>query len=272
MLHWQFITSRLSRSISFFATNTSQFFDFSDSGITRNQKRIVEHVDWVISLPKYQWNVESYWWKFSRWYEGWPIELLENFLTWWNFKVGQTTSVLRFAYDQAILTMLWNKEVEIAKSNAHFVTSRSIAVRDDFLDFDMLDAMIASALKKLLNTLSNSRNSKCRRAGSSERRPFLRWRQIAFMIYESFRATVVYDAAEGHSTLCAMSLQIDYVQDVYESTPMPCCQSAHLLEVLEGSMQRRFGVQAQTQLYWLDHRRKAVRFLSSFAVENQLMH
>ena len=48
--------------------------------------------------------------------------------------------------------MHWIKEVEIAKSIDELVTSRSIVVRTDFTDFDMLDAMIASALKKLLNT------------------------------------------------------------------------------------------------------------------------
>ena len=50
--------------------------------------------------------------------------------------------------------MLWIKEVEIAKSIDELVTSRSIAGQHNFPDFDMLDAMIASALKKLLNTQS----------------------------------------------------------------------------------------------------------------------
>ena len=50
------------------------------------------------------------------------------------------------------LTMQWIKEVEIAKSIDDLVTSRSITGRRDFPDYDMLDAMIVSALKKLLNT------------------------------------------------------------------------------------------------------------------------
>ena len=49
------------------------------------------------------------------------------------------------------LTMHWIKEVEIAKSTDELVTSRSIVWRTDFPDFDMLDAMIASALKRLLD-------------------------------------------------------------------------------------------------------------------------
>ena len=49
------------------------------------------------------------------------------------------------------ITVHWIKEVEIAKSIDEHMTSPSIVVRTDFPDFDMLDAMIASALKKLLN-------------------------------------------------------------------------------------------------------------------------
>ena len=50
------------------------------------------------------------------------------------------------------LTMHWIKAVEIAKSIDELLTSRSIMGRKDFPDYDMLDAMIASALNKLLNT------------------------------------------------------------------------------------------------------------------------
>ena len=48
--------------------------------------------------------------------------------------------------------MHWIKEVEIAKSIDELMTSRSIVGRTDFPDYDILDAMVAFALKKLLNT------------------------------------------------------------------------------------------------------------------------
>ena len=50
------------------------------------------------------------------------------------------------------VTMHWIKEVEIAKSIDELQTSQSIVGRTDFPDFDMLDATIAFALKKILNT------------------------------------------------------------------------------------------------------------------------
>ena len=40
----------------------------------------------------------------------------------------------------------------MAKSIDEIMTSRSIVGRDDFPDFDVLAAMIGSALKKLLDT------------------------------------------------------------------------------------------------------------------------
>ena len=71
-----------------------------------------------------------------------------------SWKVNFRTEVcLRTADPQ--ITMLWIKEVETAKSFDELVTSRSIAGQHNFPDFEMLDAMIASALKTRLNTQSH---------------------------------------------------------------------------------------------------------------------
>ena len=79
---------------------------------------------------------------------------LGNFLTLWNFKAGKSTSRLKFVQEQQILRSLCigSKKLRWQSELTNFMTSRSIVGRDDFPDFDMLDAMIASALKKLLNT------------------------------------------------------------------------------------------------------------------------
>ena len=79
--------------------------------------------------------------------------------------------------------MHWIKEFEIAKSIDELMTSRSIVEPTDFPDYDMLDAMIASALKKILNTQIHLR----KRVGVEEQRAqkhdrFLRGRQTAYMI------------------------------------------------------------------------------------------
>ena len=59
------------------------------------------------------------------------------------------------------LTVHWIKEVEIAKSIDKLMTPRSIVKRTDFLDYDMLDAMIASALKKLFDKYTHFRTRVC---------------------------------------------------------------------------------------------------------------
>ena len=77
----------------------------------------------------------------------------------------------------------------------------------------MLDAMIAYALKKLLNTQIHVRKRvrvEEQRAQKYDR--FLRGRQIARMIYEYFRATRVYEAVQGLSDLFIASLQSDDVR------------------------------------------------------------
>ena len=50
--------------------------------------------------------------------------------------------------------ILWIKEVQVANSIDELVPSRSITGQHNFPDFDVLDAKIASALKKFINTQS----------------------------------------------------------------------------------------------------------------------
>ena len=67
-----------------------------------------------------------------------------------SWKVNFKTEVRSESADPHF-TMHWIKEVEIAKSIDELMTSRSIIGRNDFTDYDMLDAMIAPALKKHLD-------------------------------------------------------------------------------------------------------------------------
>ena len=104
------------------------------------------------------------------------------------------------------VTMQWIKEVQIAKSIDELVPSRP--------DFEMLDAMIASALRKLINTHIHFRKRVSveeQRAQNSDR--FLLGRPIAYMIYEHFRATGVFEAAQGLADLVSVILRNDAVQD-----------------------------------------------------------
>ena len=139
--------------------------------------------------------------------------IFENFLTLWivqSWKINFRTEVcLRTADPQ--ITMLWIKEFEIPKSIDELVTSRSITGQHNFPDFDMFDAMIAPALKKLLSTQSNF----WKRVSVEEQ-----WvqkddgRQIAHTIDEYFFATRAFEAVQGLADLFTMSLENDDVQDL----------------------------------------------------------
>ena len=94
--------------------------------------------------------------------------------------------------------MQWIKEIERAKSIDELLTQRSIVPRTDFLDYDMLDAMIASALKKLFDEFMHflkrvSVEEQC----AQKYGRFLRGRQISSRIYEHFRSTGAYEVVYG---------------------------------------------------------------------------
>ena len=78
----------------------------------------------------------------------------------------------------------------------------------------VLDAMIVSALWRLFDRHVHFR----KRVSVEEQRAqkydrFLRGRQIAYMIYEHFRATGACEAVQGLSHLFNIRLQDDDVQD-----------------------------------------------------------
>ena len=105
--------------------------------------------------------------------------------------------------------MLWIKEVEVAKSIDELVTSRSITEQHNFPDFDMLVAMIASALKRLLDKHEHFH----KRVSVEEQRAqkydrFLRGMQIACMIYEHFPCNRSFCS----STRCRRLGQYDFAE------------------------------------------------------------
>ena len=112
------------------------------------------------------------------------------------------------------ITMSWITEVEKAKSIDESSTSQSIFGRTDFPDCEMLDVMIASALKKIPNSHIQFLERICveeQRAQKYDR--FLRGGQISYMICEHFHASRAYESVQGLSDLFTFRLQNDDVQD-----------------------------------------------------------
>ena len=96
------------------------------------------------------------------------ISWLYGFQKWKdNFKT-ETCSKSAYAH----LTMHWIKEVQIAKSIHDPVTSRSVAVRCNFSDYDVL-SMITSALKKLLTHVQFTQRVSVEEQFAQQIRPIL---------------------------------------------------------------------------------------------------
>ena len=130
------------------------------------------------------------------------------------------------------------------------MTSRSSVGRRDFPDYEMLDAVIASALKKVLNTQTHFR----KRVSVEEQRAqkydrFLRGRQNAYMIHERFRETGAYEAVQGHSDLFNIRFWNDDVQDFdvrWDHAPLSVSEMPSDM-ILEGLYKSKLEISAQLQ-------------------------
>ena len=139
----------------------------------------------------------------------------ENFLTLWNFKAGKSTSRLKFVRKDQILIShaldqrSWDGEVKWRTSD---ITIDCGANRFPTFRCAWCDDCVC------IEETSRQHSHFHKRVGVEEQRAqtfdrFLRERQIAYMIYEHFRATGAYEAVQGLSNLFSKSLQNDDVQD-----------------------------------------------------------
>ena len=109
-----------------------------------------------------------------------------------NFKTELCANSLR-----PTITMPWIKEVEIARSIDDLLTSQSLEGKV-FTDFEMLDGTVASALKNSISKPHFRSGVSVEEQRAQKQIRFLRGRRIAYMIFDHFRASSVYDAAQDH--------------------------------------------------------------------------
>ena len=79
-------------------------------------------------------------------------------------------------------------------------------------NFEVLDARIASALNKIIHNSHFERSSLEERKVQKQDR-FIRGRQIAYLIYEYFRATGANDSVENYADLFTIGLRNDDIQE-----------------------------------------------------------
>ena len=109
--------------------------------------------------------------------------------------------------------MLWIKEVEMIDSMEELKSSRSVS-GNNFPNFEMLDAKIASARNKIIqNSQFKKKVSLEEQKAQQKEDRFLRGRQIAFMIYDYFQVTGAHDIVSDYADLCSTTLRHDNVQE-----------------------------------------------------------
>ena len=80
-------------------------------------------------------------------------------------------------------------------------------------DFEVLDAKIASALNKIIHNSHFKRKISLEEQKAQKQDRFLRGRQIAYLIYEYFRATGSHDSVENYADLFTIVLRNDDIQE-----------------------------------------------------------
>ena len=108
--------------------------------------------------------------------------------------------------------MLWIKEVEMVESVDDLKSSSSVrGIRTP--DFEVLDAKIASALKRTIHNTQFKRKVSLEEQEAQKEDRFLRGRQIAYLIYEYFRVTGANDSVENYADLFSIVLRKDDIQE-----------------------------------------------------------
>ena len=102
--------------------------------------------------------------------------------------------------------MLWIKEVEMFSPKDELKSSRSVAGKK-FMNFEMLDAKIASALNNIIQNSHFKKKVSLEEQKAQKEDRFPRGRQIAFMIYDYFRVAGAYDTVMDFAD-CSLSLFI----------------------------------------------------------------
>ena len=108
--------------------------------------------------------------------------------------------------------MQWIKEVEMVDSVDDLKSSSSIR-GISMPDFEVLNARIASALKKIIHNSHLKRRISLEEQKAQKQDRFLRGRQIAYLIYDYFRVTGAHNSVENYADLFTISLRNDDIQE-----------------------------------------------------------
>ena len=110
-------------------------------------------------------------------------------------------------------------------------------------NFEVLDAIIASAQNKIIHNSHFKRKIILEEQKAQKQDKFLRGRQIAYLIYEYFRVTGANDSVENYADLFTISLRNDDIQEFdskWDGFLLPMTKIT-LDDILEGLYKIRIG-------------------------------
>ena len=134
---------------------------------------------------------------------------LSTFSCWW-IRFKTQVSACSGSPSEAMLRI---QEVEMVDSVDDFKSSHSIQGYAHFLDFEMLDARIASALNKIIQNSHFKKKVSLEEQRAQKEDRFLLGRQVAFMIHGYFRVTGARDTVLDYADFFSVTLRNDNVQD-----------------------------------------------------------
>ena len=108
--------------------------------------------------------------------------------------------------------MHWIKEVEMVESVDDLKSSSSVR-GIQMPNFEVLVARIASALNRIIHNSHFKRRVSLEEQKAQKEDPFLRGRQIAYLIYQYFRVTGANDSVENYADLFTIGLRNDDIQE-----------------------------------------------------------
>ena len=108
--------------------------------------------------------------------------------------------------------MHWIKEVEMVDSVDDLTSSSSIR-GTQMSNFEVLDARIASALNKIIQSTRFKKKVSLEQMKAHKEDRFFRGRQIAYLICEYFRVTGANDSVENYADLFTVVLRNDDIQE-----------------------------------------------------------
>ena len=129
---------------------------------------------------------------------------------YWKMRFKKVTTCSDFPSE----AILWIKEVEMVDSLDELKSSRSVSGKN-FPNFEMLDAKIAPALSKIIQNSHFKKKVSLEEQKAQKEDPFLRGRQIAFMIYDYSRVTGAHDTVLDYADLFSITLRNDNVLEFH---------------------------------------------------------